>query len=165
MTNDILAALASFCICLCMRRVLGSLSSCLIRLCNDVRASVVKGVTGVTGVTVVMGVGGATNVAGATDGWRIWSYGSAFGIVISAGGFGVCRRTLSGLNGNKPVAAHPARTFLVIAFCLAGAYREVKCSLPTVSKPPRYSRSTSSRYADFNSAKTPTSQGWSLWDV
>ncbi len=41
----------------------------------------------------------------------------------------------------------------------------MKCCLPTVPAPPRYSRSTSSRYAAFSGPNTPMSQGWSLWEV
>jgi hypothetical protein len=37
--------------------------------------------------------------------------------------------------------------------------------LPTVFAPPRYSRSTWSRYAAFSGPNTPMSQGWSLWEV
>ncbi len=41
--------------------------------------------------------------------------------------------TLSGLNENKPLAAHAAVIFLFVeALSLAGLYREVKWSLPTV---------------------------------
>ena len=133
LANDTLAASASFGMCLCMRSLLDSSSYCLIRLCNDVRASIVTGVTRVIDVC------------------RSWFCGqdttsSAFGTVSSAGGFGVFRSTLSGSSGNKPVAAHPAMMFLlVIVLSLAALYREVECSLSTVSKPPRYSRSTSSR--------------------
>ena len=54
--------------------------------------------------------------------------------------------TFSGLNGNKPLAAHAAMMFFFVnAFSLAGLYREMKCSLPTIFAPPRYSRSTWSR--------------------
>ena len=48
----------------------------------------------------------------------------------------------------------------VNAVSLAGLYRDVKCSLPTVFPPPRYSRSAWSRKAAFKRAKTPISQGW-----
>ena len=45
--------------------------------------------------------------------------------------------TLSGLSGNKPLAAHAAVMFLFVnALSLAGLYREVKCSLTTVFTPP-----------------------------
>lgn len=133
MANDILAALASFCTCLCMRHLFGSLSSCLIILCNDVRASVITGVTGVIGVYGTWSCGPNTTL-------------SAFGTVSLVGGFGVCRSTRSRLNGNKPVAAYPAAIFLLVnALSLAGLYKEVKCSLPTMSIPPRFSRSTSSQ--------------------
>ena len=134
MAKDIRAALASFCTCLCRRCLLSSSSakaSYLIRLCNNVRASVVTGVTGVYG----------TSSCG-QDPTTL----SAFGTVSSAGGFNVSLSTLSGLNGNKPVAAHPAVMFLLVnALSLAGLYKEVKCSLPTISTPPQYSRLTSSR--------------------
>lgn len=51
--------------------------------------------------------------------------------------------TLSGLNGNKPLIAHIAVIFLFVkALSLAGLYREVKWSLPTIFIPPRYSRLT-----------------------
>jgi hypothetical protein len=53
------------------------------------------------------------------------------------GGFGVTLRTLSGLSGNKPQAAHAFIIFLSVnAFSLAGLYKEVKCCLPTVFAPP-----------------------------
>jgi hypothetical protein len=42
--------------------------------------------------------------------------------------------TLFGFDGNKPVADYPASTFfLVNALSLVGLYREVKCSLLTIS--------------------------------
>lgn len=51
-------------------------------------------------------------------------------------------RTLSGLNGNKPLAAQAAVIFLFVnALFLAGLYSEVKYSLLTVLAPPRSSRS------------------------
>jgi hypothetical protein len=53
----------------------------------------------------------------------------AFGIVSSAGVFGISLSTLSGLNGNKLHAAKPALIFLgVNALSLAGLNRDVKCS-------------------------------------
>jgi hypothetical protein len=83
--------------------------------------SVVTGVTGVIGVCRLRSCR-----------QDVTSWGS--GTVSCAGGFVVCRSTLSGLNGNRLVAAHPAKMFLlVMAFCLAGSYKEVKCSLLTVS--------------------------------
>jgi hypothetical protein len=61
-------------------------------------------------------------------------------------GLGIELSTLSGLNGNKPLAAKPALMFLAVkAFARAGLNREVKCSLPIVLTPPRSSRSTCSR--------------------
>ena len=131
--NDIWAALMSFCMCLCMRSLLDLLSSCLIILCNDVRAPIVTGVTGVIGICSTCSCGQDTASL-------------AFETVNSIRGFGVCRSTLSELNGNNSVAAHLTMIFLLInALSLAGLYREVKCSLSTVFKPPQYSRSTSSR--------------------
>jgi hypothetical protein len=83
-------------------------ASCLIRSCNDVRASTVTGVTGVTGVD---GTSFREDIAAM----------SAPELVCSAGGFGMSRSTLSGLKGNNPAAAHPARMVLaVIALSLAG---------------------------------------------
>ena len=97
---------------------------------------------------------------------RICSYSIRSSIVSWARGFGVCLRTLSRWSGIKPVAAQALVIFLFKnALSLAGPSRRVKCSLPTVFSPPRNSRSTSSRYAAFKGAKTPTSQGWSLWEV
>jgi hypothetical protein len=62
---------------------------------------------------------------------------TSFRIVSSAGGFGVSLSTMSGMNGNKPVVAHAAVMFLLVnALSGAGLYREVKCSLLTVSAPP-----------------------------
>lgn len=137
MAKDLWAALASFCRCLFRRCLLSSLSvqaSYSMRLCNDVRVSVVNGVTDVLDVCNTSSCGKDLTAI------------LAFVIIYSAGGFGVYRSTFSGLNGNRPFAAHSAVTFLLVnALSLAGLYREVKCSLPTVSKPPRYSRSTSSR--------------------
>lgn len=137
MANNILAARVSFSTCLCMRSLLGPFSaeaSCLIRLCNNVRASDVTGVTGVIGV--------CSNWSCEQDDTTT---SLAFGIVSSTGGLGVYQSTLSGLNGNNPVAAHPAVMFLLVnALSLAGLYREVKCSLPIIT-PPRSSRSASSR--------------------
>jgi hypothetical protein len=53
------------------------------------------------------------------------------------GGFGVTLRTLSGLSGNKPQAAHAFLIFLSVnALSLARLYKEVKCCLPTVFAPP-----------------------------
>jgi hypothetical protein len=53
----------------------------------------------------------------------------------------VCLRTLSGLNGNKPLTAQEAVIFLFVnARSLAGLYSEVKYSLPTVLTPPQSSR-------------------------
>ena len=132
MAKDIWVALASFCTCLCRRCLLSSSISaqvsCLIRLCNDLTASVVTGVIGVC----------STSSCGQDL--------TSFGTVSSAGAFNIFRSTLSGLNGNNPLAAHPAVIFLLVnALSLAGLYREVKCSLLIVSKPPRHSRSTSSR--------------------
>jgi hypothetical protein len=59
--------------------------------------------------------------------------------------------------------AHPCSGDISLCerLTLAGLYRDVKCSLP-IAFVTRYSRSASSRYAAFNGAKTPTSQGWSL---
>jgi len=123
LVNDILAALASFCTCLCMRRLLSSLSSCLIILCNNVRASIITGVTGVIGICGTWSCGPDTTLL-------------AFRTVSLVGGFGVYWSTRSGLNGNKPVAAYPAAIFLLVnALSLAGLYKEVKCSLPTMSIP------------------------------
>lgn len=49
---------------------------------------------------------------------------SALGIVSSAGSFGVSVRTLSGLNGNKPLPLYAARIFLFVsAVSLTGLYR------------------------------------------
>jgi hypothetical protein len=61
-------------------------------------------------------------------------------------GLGIELSILSGLNGNKPLAAKPALMFLAVnAFTRAGLKREVKCSLPIVLTPPRSSRLTCSR--------------------
>ena len=108
-----------------MRSLLGLLNFYLIRLCNDVRASTVTGVIGVIG------------------GCNTWSDGQditllIFRIIFLAKGFGVYRSTLSKLNRNKPVTAHPAiMFFLVDALSLVGLYKEVKYSLLAVSKTPR----------------------------
>ena len=89
-----------------------------------------------------------------------------FEFVSPTVGFSMLLSILSGLNGNKLLAAKPALMFLgVNAFLLAGLNREVKCSLPIAFTPPRSNRSTCSRYAAFSGAKTATSQGWSLWEV
>jgi hypothetical protein len=83
--------------------------------CNVVSASVVTGVAGVMGVTGVRNTS-ADEQAPATS--------ASLGMTSAAGGFGISLSTLSGLKGNKPVAAHPARMFLfVIALSLAGLYR------------------------------------------
>lgn len=96
---------------------------------NDARPSVVTGVTGVTGA--------ASSRPDRT------SSSSSFAPNDSAGGAGVFLSTLSGLNGTNPVEAHAAVMFLLVnALTLAELYKEVKCSLPTVSMPPRYSLST-----------------------
>lgn len=87
-------------------------------------ASVVAGVTGVIGVCRLCSSGQGTTLLG-------------LGTVSCAGGLGVCQSTLSGLNGNNPVAAYPAKIFLLlIALSLAGLYKEIKFSFLTVSKPP-----------------------------
>jgi hypothetical protein len=126
LAKDIWVALASFCTCLCRRCLLISSSiqvSCLIRLCNDVSAFAVAGVVGVLGV------------CSASSCRQDPTASSAFGRVI--GGFGVSLSTLSRLNGNKLVVAYLVVMFLLVnAFSLAGLYKEVKCSLPTISTPP-----------------------------
>jgi hypothetical protein len=80
--------------------------------CNDVSASAVTGVTGVTGVW-------STSLC-KHDPAKL----SAVATVSSAGSFGISLSTLSRLNGNRPVAAHPALMFLLFnALSLAGLYR------------------------------------------
>ena len=77
------------------------------KLCSDIRASADTGVTGVCSTS--------------SCGQDVTFISSAFGIVSSAGGFGVSLSTLSGLSGSKPHLAHPARMFFFVsALCLAG---------------------------------------------
>jgi hypothetical protein len=82
---------------LCMRALLAwsfrAQLSCLIRSCNNIRTSIVTGVTCATAVVAVC----RTLSCEATISFR----------TVSSGGFGVCRSPLSELNENKPVAAHP----------------------------------------------------------
>ncbi|XTI94266.1 hypothetical protein V2W45_1252525, partial [Cenococcum geophilum] len=67
----------------------------------------------------------------------------AFRTVSLARGFYTPLSTLSRLNRNKPVTAHLAIIFLLVnALSYIGLYREVKCSLLTISIPPRFSRLT-----------------------
>jgi hypothetical protein len=113
----------------CLLRSSSTPTSCLIRPCSNMMPSIVTGVTEVTGVTSTSSQGHEPATL------------SPVGIKSSDGGLGVLRSTLSGSNGNKPVAAHPARMFLLVnARSLAGAYTYVKCSLPIASTPPRFSR-------------------------
>ena len=69
----------------------------MIRFYSDMKPSAD---TGVTGVYSTMSCGQDPT-----------STLSAFGIVRSVGGFGICLSTLSRLNGNKPLAAKPALIF------------------------------------------------------
>jgi hypothetical protein len=102
-------------------------------LCNNATASVVTGVTGVVSISNTSPCGRALTI-------------TSCGTLTSGGGLGVSLSTLSGLNGDNPVAAHAAVIFLLVkALVLAGLYREVKCSLPTVSAPPQYNLLTWSR--------------------
>jgi hypothetical protein len=114
LAKDSLAALASFCTHRCRRCLLALLdaqASYLIRLCNDVRASIITGVIGVIGVS-----GTSLRDGGSTA--------STFEPLSSAGGFGISRSTLSRLKGNNPAAAQPATMFLLVrALSLAGLYR------------------------------------------
>jgi hypothetical protein len=104
----------------------------MIRFCSDMKASADTGVTGVCGSTSCRQDPTFTS--------------SALGIAGSAEGAGILLSTLSGLNGNNPLAAKPALIFFgVNALSLAVLYREVKCSLPIVFTPPCSSRSTWSR--------------------
>jgi hypothetical protein len=92
--------------------------------CSEVKASADTGVIGVTGVTGATGDtsvtdagdggGAATNpIPGATD--------SLAASLNSAYGFSRSRRTLCGLNRNKPPLLQPARMFLLVkAASLAG---------------------------------------------
>jgi hypothetical protein len=60
--------------------------------------------------------------------------------------FATVQSTLSGLNGNKLLAAKLAIMFLgVNARSLAGLYKEVKCYLLIILTPPRSNRSTCSQ--------------------
>jgi len=62
---------------------------------------------------------------------------SALGMAGLARGVGILLSTLSGLKGNRPLAAKPALIFFSVnAIFLAGLYKEVKCSLPIVFTPP-----------------------------
>ena len=64
--------------------------------CNMVNASVVTGVAGVTGVR-------DTSASG-----QAYATSAIPGMISAAGGFRISLSTLSGLKGNKPVAAYPA---------------------------------------------------------
>jgi hypothetical protein len=70
-------------------------------LCNDATASVVTGVTGVTGISNISSCGQDATV-------------TSFWTLTSGGGFGMSLSTLSGLNGNKPVAAHADVMFFLV---------------------------------------------------
>lgn len=75
------------------------------RLCSDVKASGVTGVMGVSGTSFCKGVAAIAAVE----------------LLCPVDGFNMLRNTLSGLKGNSPAAAYPARMFLlVIALSLAG---------------------------------------------
>lgn len=103
-------------------------SRCMIRFCSDMKASADTGVTGVCG--------SASSRQGPIT-------SSALGTAGSATGAGILLSTLSGLNGNKLLAAKPALIFFgVNALFFAGLYRDVKCFLPIVFTPSCSSRST-----------------------
>jgi hypothetical protein len=87
-----------------------SLGIDLILLISDVRASPDTGVVGVGSASYL---GRDSNLSS-----------SAFEILSSVGGFRTCARTLSGLNGNKPLPLYAAIMFLLVSeLTLAGLYR------------------------------------------
>ena len=82
----------------------------MILLSSDVRASPDTGIVGVGSASYP---GRDSNLSS-----------SAFEILSSVGGFGTCARTLSGLNGNKPLPFYATTMFLLVSeFTLAGLYR------------------------------------------
>lgn len=108
MARNVRAALETFYWSLSLRFA-SSLGISLIMLRSDARDSADTGVAGV-GIGIDSYCGDSTL--------------SALGIVSSAGSFGVSVRTLSGLNGNKPLPLYAARIFLFVsAVSLTGLYR------------------------------------------
>jgi hypothetical protein len=115
----------------------------MIRFCSDIKAFANTSVTGVYSITS----------CGQDPTFTLL----AFGIVKLAGGFSISLRTLSRLNGNKPLVAKLALMFFSVnALSLIRLKREVKCYLLIVFIPPRSSRLTYSRYAIFSKANTTT---------
>ena len=101
----------------------------MIRFCSDIKASADTGVTGVCSSTSCRQGPTLTSLA--------------LGMAGLAEGAGILLSTLSGLNGNQPLAAKPALIFFGInALSHVGLYREVKCSLLIVFTPSYSSQST-----------------------